>query len=306
MFQSMSGWVQLLFFCLILFVGFIMASFATLVLTIIYTLGNGDTFTQASVVTAMLSTDFIRIAQLTQQVLMMLVPALLCICLFEKEGAGKGLGVNELPDVRFLLLAVLLILVIQPIISFTGYYNANMKLPEFMSGIEAKLQQSELANKLLIERLLMETSLSAFIANLFIIAIMAGIVEEFLFRGALQRIINRLVPNYHIAVWITAIIFSAIHMQFYGFVPRVILGAVLGYLFVWSGNLWIPIIVHAANNALSVILFRLYYNTPTYNELEQVGVGGMWWTTLLSVVLTLSILSYMQRIYVQQKTLTDY
>ncbi len=305
-FQGMSGWVQLLFFCLIVFVGMIIASLTTLILAIVYMLGNGEAFTQSAVLTAMLSTDFVRIAQFFQQVFMMLIPALLCIYLFEKNGVRNSLEINKLPDLRFVSLSVLLILVVQPIISFTGYYNAQMKLPEFMSGIETKLQEFELTNKLLIERLLMETSLSAFIANLFIIAIMAAIVEEFLFRGALQRIINRIVPNYHIAVWVTAVIFSAIHMQFYGFVPRVILGIILGYVFIWSGNLWVPIIVHAVNNALSVILYRMYYNTPTYNELEQVGVGGMWWTTLLSVVVTLSILIYMQRIYIRQKTLTEY
>lgn len=305
-FQGMSGWVQLLFFCLIVFVGMIVASLATFVLALVYMLGDGESLSQSTILTAMLSTDFVRIAQFLQQVFMMLIPALLCIYLFEKNGVKSSLGINKLPDLKFVSLSALLILVVQPIISFTGYYNAQIKLPEFMSGIEAKLQELELTNKLLIERLLMETSLSALVANLFIIAVMAAIVEEFLFRGALQRIINKITSNYHIAVWVTAIIFSAIHMQFYGFVPRVILGAILGYMFVWSGNLWVPIIVHAINNALSVVLYRMYYNTPTYNELEQVGIGGMWWITLLSLVVTFSILICMQRMYIKQKTITEY
>lgn len=304
-FQGMSGWAQLLFFCLMVFVGIIVASVITLVSAVVYVQGGGEPFVESVTLTAMQSPDFIRIAQLLSQIFAMLIPALFCIYLFNKDGMGS-LNINRRPNVNFVLLSVALIFVIQPIISFTGYYNANMKLPEFMGGIEAKLQEFELANKLLIKRLLMETSFSALIANLVIISIITAIVEELLFRGALQQIINKIVPNYHIAVWVTAIIFSAFHMQFYGFVPRVILGAILGYVFIWSGNLWVPIIVHAVNNAFNVILYRMYYNTPTYDTLEEIGVGNMWWTTLVSIVLSLIILVYMQHIYNKKTLSIDY
>ena len=91
------------------------------------------------------------------------------------------------------------------------------------------------------------------LANLLVVAVMAGITEEFLFRGALQRIIGKWTSNHHIVIWTAAIIFSAFHMQFYGFLPRVLLGAYFGYLLYWSRNIWIPVFAHFVNNAFAVI-----------------------------------------------------
>jgi len=99
---------------------------------------------------------------------------------------------------------------------------------------------------------------TVFIVNLIIIGLLPAIAEEFLFRGALQQLLYEGFKNIHVAIWVTAIIFSAIHVQFYGFVPRMILGAILGYLFYWSGNIWVPIIGHLFNNGGQVALTYLH------------------------------------------------
>ena len=84
-------------------------------------------------------------------------------------------------------------------------------------------------------------------------AVAAGITEEFLFRGALQRIIGKWTYNHHIIIWSAAIIFSTFHMQFFGFLPRMLLGAYFGYLLYWTRNIWIPVFAHFVNNAIAVI-----------------------------------------------------
>ena len=89
--------------------------------------------------------------------------------------------------------------------------------------------------------------------NLIVIAVAAGITEEFLFRGALQRIIEKWTYNHHIIIWSAAIIFSTFHMQFFGFLPRMLLGAYFGYLLYWTRNIWIPVFAHFVNNAIAVI-----------------------------------------------------
>jgi len=92
------------------------------------------------------------------------------------------------------------------------------------------------------------------ISNLFVVAFMAGLSEEIFFRGFIQRLFIENKLNHHLAIWFTAILFSAIHLQFFGFVPRVLLGAVLGYLYFYSGNLWLSIIAHTVNNGFAVVM----------------------------------------------------
>ena len=96
-----------------------------------------------------------------------------------------------------------------------------------------------------------------FLFGLLVIAVLPAIGEELAFRGMIQPAVHRLTGNMHLAIWITAAFFSAFHLQFLGFIPRLMLGAVFGYLMVWSGNLWLPIIAHFANNALGVTFLYL-------------------------------------------------
>jgi len=93
--------------------------------------------------------------------------------------------------------------------------------------------------------------------GLLVIGIMAGVGEEFLFRGILQPKLKFYIGNPHVAIWLTAAIFSAIHMQFYGFIPRMLLGAIFGYLYHFSGSLLYPIIAHILNNVVTVVLVYL-------------------------------------------------
>lgn len=97
-----------------------------------------------------------------------------------------------------------------------------------------------------------------FLLGFLLIAVLPAISEEFAFRGMLQPALNRATGNMHIAVWVTAILFSAFHFQFLGFVPRLMLGVLFGYLLAWSGRLWLPIIAHFVNNGLMVILLYLH------------------------------------------------
>src|SRR5207344_1198984 len=103
------------------------------------------------------------------------------------------------------------------------------------------------------------TSVLSLAINLFIIAFLPALGEELFFRGMMQKLFSQLTKNNHLAIIITSIIFSAIHLQFYGFLPRMVLGIFLGYLLVWSGSLWLPILAHFVNNA-SAVLFTFLDN----------------------------------------------
>ena len=142
---------------------------------------------------------------------------------------------------------------INPAISLTGLLNQQMELPSFMEGIEHWMRTREDEAERLTLLLLSEKGIGALLANLLVVALTAGITEEFLFRGAFQRILERWTSNPHWVIWIAACLFSAFHMQFYGFLPRMLLGVYFGYLLYWSRNIWIPVFAHFTNNAFAVI-----------------------------------------------------
>jgi membrane protease YdiL (CAAX protease family) len=108
-----------------------------------------------------------------------------------------------------------------------------------------------------------------YLSNLFFIAVIASIAEEVFFRGVLQQLLSKHFKNEHVGVWLTAIVFSLMHLQFYGFLPRVMLGAMLGYLFVFTRNLWIPILIHFLNNALVVTFNFFLRDNALYKVIED-------------------------------------
>ena len=140
-----------------------------------------------------------------------------------------------------------------PVINLLGLLNKQMELPAFMAPIEEWMRAQETLAEQLTTILLSSDSVWVILANLIVIAVTAGITEEFLFRGALQRVIGKWTSNPHTIIWIAAILFSAFHLQFYGFLPRMILGACFGYLLYWSKSIWISVFSHFVNNASAAI-----------------------------------------------------
>lgn len=281
-FLRMSSWSQLFFLLLFSFTGLLLSIVFISILAPV--MGGID------------SLNFIRVMQVFQSVFIFLVPALLCAYLFNEDG-WQYLKIKKAVNLKVLIYSIILIVAIQPLISFTGYYNKMMTLPESLSELEQSMQAMENSAAALLERLMADHSPDVVIANFIVIAVAAGITEEFFFRGSLQQLVKKICHNRHVTVWITAFIFSFIHFQFYGFVPRMLLGALLGYIFLWSGNLWIPVIVHTLNNALSVALYYKFHSTPVYDRLESFGTGDTVWATVASIAVTGAILSLLSREY---------
>lgn len=141
-------------------------------------------------------------------------------------------------------------------LSIVGEWNMNIDYPD--GNFENWAKASEETLKVLTEYITNFQSTSHFIVGFITIAIIPAIIEELLFRGVLQNLFNYATKNPHIAIWISAIIFGTIHMQFYGVFPRILLGALFGYLYFWSGNLLIPMLAHFLNNGIGVTIYYLY------------------------------------------------
>lgn len=284
----MSSWVQLLFLGLFAVVGTILA-------TLIMVIAGGGDFEK------MQSIDFLRVMQLIQIICLFLLPACICAFLFHKEPLSY-LRINKPLDFRFLFLSLLLIIAIQPLVSFTGYYNSLMTFPESLAGLERWMKEMEETTKALMERFLTTDSNQILLLNIFIVAIMAGVTEEFFFRGSIQQIFGKIFKSHHVAIWIAAFIFSFIHIQFYGFIPRLLLGALLGYIFVWSGNLWMAVIIHAVNNFMSILIFHFYHGAPMYEQVKSLGTGNTLWLTAVSLVISGSLLYLLSRDYSRNRS----
>jgi len=153
--------------------------------------------------------------------------------------------------------------------------------------------------------LLTMKTIGALLVNLLMLAVIPAIGEEFIFRGCLQRLFNQLTKNHHIAIWLTAIIFSSIHLQFYGFIPRMLLGAMFGYLFVWSNSLWLPILGHFLNNATAVITAYVYQQQGKSLEKLDEAQAGSWPVYLISLAGTAVVLWYFYTQSRRQRTVVE-
>jgi hypothetical protein len=135
--------------------------------------------------------------------------------------------------------------------------NSRLIFPSELASIEKWMKQSEANAAIVTKAFLNVTTIKGMALNMFMIALLPAIGEEFMFRGVFVKLIKDWTKNVHIAVVLSAVLFSAIHMQFYGFVPRLMLGILLGYMFVWTGSIWVAVFAHLTNNATAVIVSYL-------------------------------------------------
>lgn len=193
-----------------------------------------------------------RLLQLISALGTFLLPTLLTAWTCS-ERPEEYLSIRKVSDARLWPLVFACVVLLSPTISLLSLLNEQMRLPAFMAPVEEWMRAQEELMKQMTEILIGNGNASTLVANLIVVAVAAGVNEEFLFRGALQRIIGRWTDNPHVIIWSAAILFSAFHLQFYGFLPRMVLGAYFGYLLFWSRSIWIPVFAHFTNNALAVI-----------------------------------------------------
>jgi uncharacterized protein len=162
---------------------------------------------------------------------------------------------------------MILFVVTIPLVSVSAILNQYIMDLPFLADFKLANLAKEKALDDLIQSFFADKSIGGLITNLIVVALSAAVTEEIFFRGTLQRLFHENIKSIHITVWLTAIIFSAFHMQFSGFLPRTILGALLGYVYIYTGNLWLPIIGHFINNGLAVV--GNHFNIEQLNEVDK-------------------------------------
>lgn len=240
----------------------------------------------------------VKMFQLINAFSVFIIPPVVFAFLVTKKKAAY-LQLNQIPTFSSLIMVAIVMVAAMPAINWMVEMNSAMHLPEFMSGIEDWMRSAETQAEKLTKAFLRMDTTRAFVFNLFLIAVIPAIGEELLFRGVMQKILVKWTGSVHVGIWIAAALFSAMHGQFFGFFPRMMLGAMFGYMLVWSGSLWLPILGHFINNGAAVVLLYLNGKGVISDEVETIGTGDEGTVLTISSIILVCGLMYM--IYKSEK-----
>lgn len=230
----------------------------------------------------------------TNYILLSVLQNLLAFCfpvwaVFRLSGSKpmQKLGITSNPGLLPMLLTIMTLAAALPVMNFIIDWNAGIHLSERAKELEQSLREMESNAEKVSQVILSTTTAGGLTVNLLTVALLTGFSEELFFRGALQKIFVSITFNRHLAVWLAAFVFSLMHFQFFGFVPRLLLGAFFGYLYLWNGSIWINATAHAINNGIVVIAQWLMATGAGLPIAENIGAApDTQWIALPSLILT--------------------
>ena len=232
----------------------------------------------------------LRISSVLQNVLVFILPAVATTMLSTRFPATL-LAIDKFPSGKFILLSIAALIVSIPLMNSIIDWNQNIALPESFSQFNEYVQQLEKGAEKAVNDITGGNTVGTLIMSILIVGIFTGLGEEIFFRGGLMRLfscIKGMSP--HVAIWLTAFLFSALHMQFLGFVPRMLLGVFFGYLTFWSGSLWLPIMIHALNNSILVTTDWINNRGGSQIDVNSIGLGdNALVLNIASIILTLIV-----------------
>jgi uncharacterized protein len=255
---------------LLVLIGFVLIGMSVgnilAVLMLIKFLGNGEGMASVDILNTLIQSPesvpngwyALMILQSTAHVFTYLIPPLLYWYYIERK-TWRNFQIRPQLPAYVWGLVLLVVLVSMPFNSLIIDWNGDMTFPEALQGLETWMRDKEDQLAELTTYLTRFDSPPQLVIALLVIGILPAMGEEVLFRGVIQRKLAEEWVNMHVAIWVAAALFSAIHVQFYGFFPRMLLGALFGYLYYWTGSLWVAIFAHFVNNGFMVVMLYLYH-----------------------------------------------
>jgi hypothetical protein len=235
-----------------------------------------------------------KIGQGISSIMMFVVPPIVYYSITRKEHQMRALGFRKLtPPWWLIFIGVAIMFVSIPVTATLTTWNEGMSLGGAFSKLEDLIKNLEETAKVATEKMLNVNTIGGLLLNLVIIALIPAIGEEMTFRGVLQQSLTRRM-NPHVAIILSAAIFSFFHFQFYGFLPRMFLGVLLGYMFYITGSLWTSILMHFVNNGSAVVLYYLD-NKGLIEDAEHWGETQNAWLIVGSAIVTTGLLIWSWR-----------
>jgi membrane protease YdiL (CAAX protease family) len=279
-FEHTGAPVKIIFFLFIILGSFILFLSLGIFLSIPLFQADLSNFTELFDFSKSENIGFLKFMQAVQHIGIYLAPPIFAAILYSRFPKKYLYTTQKSPWYLFVLLIFIAFLSI-PLTGYLGNLNSSLSFPASLSGFEEKIRAMETQASEITKLFLNVSAVSGLAVNLFVIAVLPAIGEELFFRGILQKLFTQWTKNVHVSVFITAVLFSAVHMQFFTFLPRFFMGVLFGYLLVWSKNIWMPVLAHFINNATAVIV---YFFSENNEIIEQ--------TDLLSSQIVLVILFF--------------
>jgi hypothetical protein len=287
---DLSPFMQLLFTVLLIIACYSLTFLLGLLLAQpLFGITTGAIFASLASFDDPLSLQLLRYFQVLQSFGLFILPVLVAGFFF----TGKpfhALRLDQGPKGWVYPALIVLMFISLPMVNWLITLNESMKLPGFLQEVESWMKTTEDQATQLTDAFLKMPNTSTMLLNLVMIGALPAIGEELLFRGLLQPLLKDWTKNIHLAIFLSAFLFSAMHLQFYGFLPRLTLGLMFGYLFYWTGSLWVPIIAHFVNNSAAVVVSWLGQQGWISGDYEHFGETGSFWFILLRTVATILIL----------------
>jgi hypothetical protein len=287
-------WIQLIVLVLFMLGGMLVfSSLGTVIIMLLY--HTLQMLEASDPVTA------IRISQMLTTIGTFLVPALLFAYCQNRQWFDYN-AANRRPKQSMVNMVLILSITLLPVVGVLASFNEFI-MPQEGAVAEFMRDMEEAANHIL-ELVTTQRSSWDLIANLLVFAVLAGVCEEFFFQGSLQPLLMNWTKNPHVGILLTALIFSALHFQFYGFIPRFLLGVYLGYLFYWSRSLWLPILAHVLHNALTILVdYTLQGRGIDTNNMQFTDMPGALPMAAACTLVSAMAIVYVWRIYRDDNTL---
>ena len=232
------------------------------------------------------------IAQAANSIVLFILTPLFYLYFYEGLKTKTIFSGHQQINWQLLVITFAIVVVYMPISGLTAHFNESIEIPgafgEFAREMEDKLKELTLF-------MVDFESNAQFLLGLFVIAVVPGVGEELLFRGVIQNKIAKSSGNVHLAIWVTAFVFSAFHLQFYGFLPRMLLGGLFGYLYIWSGTLWVPMLAHFVNNGITLLMMYLYNQGVSEIDLDSAESYSIT-ATVFSLILVTALIWYFRRV----------
>lgn len=265
----------ILFLALILF-GFLLSSISQFVIAYLAGVSLSEMMSLGTSLGSGSYAGLIRTSLFASHLFSIILPAIVYAWITQKRKIFEYFKLDYAPSISIFLIFGVMIFSAQPFVSFSFQFNEAIPLADWMKAAEDNTAE-------IMKEVLRMDSPWIFIVNLLLIAITPAIGEELLFRGVIQGGLQKKLANPHVAILIASILFSAFHLQFEGFLPRVVLGLVLGYSFYLSKSLWVPMVLHLLNNSAPIISY--YFLDDDLNALDPSSAPQVaWWAASLSLL----------------------
>ncbi len=250
--------------------------------------------------------NFLKTLQVVYQLLAFLLPVLI---FYKISGYSivNDLGFKREENIKVISFIILLYVVTIPLINWTTEVNSNIALPNFLGNLKDWFLEQERQATELTFKFLSTNNILGVIANILVLALVPAVTEELLFRGCIQRILTENVKLPHLGVIVSALIFSFAHMQFDGFIPRFILGLILGYIFFYTRNIKLSMLFHFINNFVAVLIAYIGINYYNYSpqDLNSSTEFSNFYLALLSIVFIVFIIRFIYKNANRQSQITE-